>query len=382
MGHGSFGVAQSANRDIALFIDPVSHHFQNDALFDRHSTRLNGDQILEPYSYLRDQLTQRGISVHTADYLLRGEHCRAKNIYASMGLLNHYPELAQRSDVVLSAFFALECPIVEPTLYRALTQVQKSFKRIFSFSDATSLQPFLRSAIECHHFFIPQSFDTVHEALWQQSDRQFMVMINANKLPRLYLQELYTERLRAVEFFNRTDDIDLYGVGWDLPPYQVGKTWVPYTLRALKRNLTHHYHRLYPDPLLEAARRAYKGKAQSKSETLGHYTFALCFENSILKGWITEKIFDCFFAGTIPIYWGAPDVQDYIPAHCFIDMRNFADYADLKNYLKSLTSSDIQGYKQRAREFLQSKQFYPFSKYAFVDLFCQLIQEDTDVELL
>ena len=42
-------------------------------------------------------------------------------------------------------------------------------------------------------------------------------------------------------------------------------------------------------------------------------------------GYISEKIFDCFFAGTVPLYLGAPDIEDYIPADTFIDLRQFRE---------------------------------------------------------
>ena len=45
---------------------------------------------------------------------------------------------------------------------------------------------------------------------------------------------------------------------------------------------------------------------------------------------MTEKLFDCFFSGTVPVYWGAPDVFDWVPADCFIDMRQFTDFAQLR----------------------------------------------------
>ena len=32
-----------------------------------------------------------------------------------------------------------------------------------------------------------------------------------------------------------------------------------------------------------------------------------------VKGYITEKIFDSFFAGVVPIYWGAENITDYVP---------------------------------------------------------------------
>ncbi|NUN67318.1 hypothetical protein HCU40_21950 (plasmid) [Pseudanabaena biceps] len=369
------------DHDITVFIDFVSPRFNSDALFNATNNSL-GEDILAPYIYLHDWLLARGIKIHTADYLLRGEYCSRTNLYISMAPLQNYQVLARRDDVVLSAYFALECPIVEPNQYLALTEVQKYFKRIFSFSDRESLKPFLRSPIHCQHFFIPQSFESVHESIWQQNDRNFLVMMNSNKLPRLYWQELYTERLKAVEFFSHNNEIDLYGFGWDKPSFRVGKTWIPWTIKRIMFACLEQWQRIFPDPLLTAARKVYRGKSESKSATLGKYTFALCFENSILKGWITEKIFDCFFAGTIPIYWGAPDIETYIPADCFIDMRRFANYGELRDYLEALSPSDIQKYKQNARDYLRSPQFQPFTKEAFAQMFGRIIQEDTGIQIL
>lgn len=368
------------HRDITLFIDPFSHHFQRDALFDADTLKLKGDNLLAPYAYLRHWFEDRGIRVHTADRLVRGQACSARNLYISLGIPDRYRALARRSDVVLSAFFAFEVPIVEPRLYRELATAQHYFKRIFSFSDSEALRPFLRGPIHCQQFCIPQSFDRVHEAIWRGEDRGFLVMINSNKLPRLYWQELYTERLRAVEFFSRTGEIDLYGIGWDGPPYRVGRSWVPGSLRRIHRGFLRYWRR-HPEPALEAARSVYRGPVVSKAETLGRYTFALCFENMILKGWITEKIFDCFCAGTVPIYWGAPDIEKYVPAESFIDMRRFRGYQELRSYLKSLRDEEIRQYKVRAREYLNSPQFRPFTKEAFVEIVARIVEEDTGVRL-
>jgi len=43
---------------------------------------------------------------------------------------------------------------------------------------------------------------------------------------------------------------------------------------------------------------------QDKIKTLNEFRYSLCFENSYTPGYVTEKIFDAFAGGTIPIYWG------------------------------------------------------------------------------
>jgi hypothetical protein len=48
------------------------------------------------------------------------------------------------------------------------------------------------------------------------------------------------------------------------------------------------------------------------------YKFIICFENSKTDGYVTEKIFNVFLAGSIPIYDGAPNVTDYILPGSFI----------------------------------------------------------------
>jgi alpha(1,3/1,4) fucosyltransferase len=360
---------------VALYIDPPSHHFLEDRLFLVDDGRLNGDRILAPYAALREHLTAQGLSVHTADRL-PATPTGGRNIYVSLGRIPDWKRLEARGDTVLSAFFALECPIVEPKLYRALPRIQKHVKRVFSWSDSRSLERFLGEPVTFTPFRLPQSFSEVHAGIWDRTDRKLLVMINANKLPRIYVDELYTERLRALAFFGRQGEIDLYGVGWDGPANRVGRTWVPATLRRAERWLRHRWQRLHPDPRLEAARRVYRGPAQSKAEVLGQYTFAICFENMKLRGWVTEKIFDCFFAGTVPVYWGAPDIEAYVPAECFIDMRRFGDYDDLRRYLRSLGPQEVRRYRERVREYLGSPQFRPSTKEAFVEMFAGIIAED------
>jgi alpha(1,3/1,4) fucosyltransferase len=128
-----------------------------------------------------------------------------------------------------------------------------------------------------------------------------------------------------------------------------------------------------------AARKVYKGELETKWETLASYDFALCFENAQLKGWLTEKIFECLRMGTIPIYWGATDVEELIPPDSFIDMRQFADYAELRGFLRALDRQAVRRYRDAGRSFLESQMFEPFSKEHFAEIFGDLLEQDTGV---
>lgn len=361
--------------EIALYVDPPSHHFRRDRLFDPSTNPLAGENILAPYLLLRERFARAGIPVHTAD-LLPAPPNSARNVYVSVGLVGDLAHLAARPDVVLSAFLAMECPIVEPSVFRALPRIARYVKRILCFAGGDALRPFTRERLPVQRIVWPQCFDGVHEDVWSGSDRAFLCMINAAKLPRLYHAELYTARLEAVEFFHRFGEIDLYGKGWDRMPHRVGKTWVPWTARLLYRALWEAKQRRWPDPVYAATTAAWRGTVASKAETLGRYTFAICFENMVLEGWITEKIFDCFYAGCVPVYWGAPDVTQWIPAEAFIDMRQFRDFAELRTFLHDLRPADVSRYREAARSFIESPAYDRFKPAAFAETVWQIVRQD------
>jgi hypothetical protein len=368
-------------RNISVFIDPFSYHFLRDRLFDRSAEKFNGDNILEPWLYLRDWFTRRGVSVHTADYLLEGKFVRDANIFVSFGMRERYRPAANLPNVILSAFFAFESPTVEPALYKALKGIQKHFRRVFTFSDAQSLKPFLRAPLKSELFCLPTPLDSVREDLWTRQDRKFLVMINNNRLPAIKFNELYTERMRAIEFFAHTGDIELYGKGWAGPSFLMGIGWMPGTAQKVIHKTRDYWQRVRAVPALVAARKVYKGTIPSKLEALSQYTFSICFENVILNGWVTEKIFDCFAAGNIPVYRGPPDIEKYVPPECFIDMRRFANYAELRDCLKSLSRQEIKQYRENGRDFFHSAEFKPFTKLTFTERLARLIEEDTGARL-
>jgi hypothetical protein len=366
--------------DITVFIDPVTHHFLRNELFNVNN-RHNVDNAHAPYFYLRDLFQSKGIEVHTADYLVRGEKANKINVYFSLGIISNFKELAKRSDVILSGIFTFEAPIVQPSTYKALKVASRYFKRIYCYTPSEALVRFGCAGLKFHKFHIPYAYDRVFEHLWQKKDRKFLTLLNWNRLARRSWQELYTERLRALEFFSQFDEIDLYGMGWDRAPYRVGETWIPHTFMRIHRYIREHVPFVRMHPYEKVIHKTYRGVAQSKYETQSNYTFTICYENMMLPGWLNENIFDCFLVGTIPIYLGPPDVTDYVPAECFIDKRQFATYQELRSFLKSLGEKEIQLYKENARDYLSSDMYRPFCKESFAEIFVRAVEEDTGVSI-
>ena len=53
------------------------------------------------------------------------------------------------------------------------------------------------------------------------------------------------------------------------------------------------------------------------------YRFSICYENASYPGWLTEKMLDAMFAGSVPVYLGDPEVAKLVPTEAFIDKRLF-----------------------------------------------------------
>lgn len=63
-----------------------------------------------------------------------------------------------------------------------------------------------------------------------------------------------------------------------------------------------------------------------KLEALRDYRFHITLESSKFNHYFTEKFADCVIAGSYPLYYGCPNLGEYVPQHSFthIDIDDFA----------------------------------------------------------
>ena len=82
-------------------------------------------------------------------------------------------------------------------------------------------------------------------------------------------------------------------------------------------------------------------------EHLEDYTFNLVIENCNGEGYVSEKIYDSFMAGCIPLYLGNIDNNlPNIPKNMYIDLKQFSDVDQINIFLNNLTYMDIKRYKE------------------------------------
>ncbi len=69
------------------------------------------------------------------------------------------------------------------------------------------------------------------------------------------------------------------------------------------------------------------------------YKFVFVSENSLCDGYITEKIFNCYFARTIPIYYGSRKINYYFNDNTFINIVDFNNFEDKIEEIKKIENS-------------------------------------------
>ncbi|MDR3409559.1 MAG: glycosyltransferase family 10 [Formivibrio sp.] len=328
-----------------IFIDPSYRVFDSNGLFDLDNPILNRDGQLLPYDRFRKCMANKDVGVSTADYLFKHAYKDMQyNKYYSLGILENFERILHESRARLSAFVIMEPPVVAPALYEALPRLTEVFEKVFVYNirgDGYSLDGVNTSKL--HKFYYPIPHADVLSQYWENAQRtKRLVVINGSHNAHGRSCEQYSIRIKAMAELSKIGIVDLYGMGWD-KWWSRNAMWLPYWLNY------------------RALMSIYKGKCASKFDVLQRYDFCLCFENMKMDGYITEKLFDCLYAGTIPLYMGAPDVLEYIPADVFVDCRKYSTWIEMWEDVSSMSAEKIHRMRIAGRNFLQNnlaKKFY------------------------
>jgi hypothetical protein len=305
-----------------------------------------GDDLLLPFGVLRRRAEERNIVVATLAVLSPD----AIDAYVFIDM----PDTASRAfRQALATGRPLYLLVLESWLVRPQNYDQanlKFFRKIFTYDD--SVVDGVRFIKLNYAFQMPTS---IPQTLTHKE--KLCVMIAGYKSAQ-HPKELYGERLAAIRWFERhhPEDFDLFGVGWNRG--RLG--------RHLPQGLTRYCKWL--EQLGAPHFPSYRGAVKRKRDVMGRYRFAFCYENiRDVPGYITEKLFDAFFAGTVPIYRGANNVSDHIPPDCFIDQRQFSDYGALYDHVHSMSDRSYRTILANIELFLNSEQARLFSCDRFAD---------------
>lgn len=66
--------------------------------------------------------------------------------------------------------------------------------------------------------------------------------------------------------------------------------------------------------------KGFKGEIVEKFDGLYDYKHSIAIENGVRKNYFSEKICDCFLTMTKPLYYGCPNIDEFFPKECFINI--------------------------------------------------------------
>jgi len=113
-----------------------------------------------------------------------------------------------------------------------------------------------------------------------------------------------------------------------------------------------------------------------KLNVIRSFRFVVCYENTCTPGYISEKIFDCLFAGCVPVYLGEPNIRRFVPENCFIDRQAFATDADLAQFLSSMSYTEYHTYIAAMQQFVEGVERQKFGSQANAQRVAEVLLAD------
>jgi hypothetical protein len=310
---------------------------------------------------LAKEVSRRGFEIITGDLFLKKKYTGETTALCITDMKSQRTELILRKGTIPFLCLSTESPLIAKDFYINIRRLAGRF--LYNMQFKGTAERLSQTSTRFSPMFFPvDSRTTLPYRNW--NERKYAVIINGNKRiffsdtttikgairsvlsksklllqkaidPWIRSKEIYKDRIEAIFFFSKYSDFHLYGKGWE--------NKIP--------GFPNEYH--------VAAKKCFKGSLpfDAKLKKLNEFKFVICFENCSFPGYVTEKIFDCFLAGSIPIYYGAPDITAFVPSNSFIDFRKFNSFKTLDDYLQNLSEAEAFGMLEAAKDFLSSEAF-------------------------
>jgi hypothetical protein len=213
--------------------------------------------------------------------------------------------------------------------------------------------------------------DDIHTfAHWKR--REILLSLIAADKVSSQKENLYELR-RKLASDSIENELEIYGTLWNESYLRKIRHRVGVGLHALRygtlpslRSLYGGLHRSYPN---------YKGAPQDKQEIVRNSKFSLIVENS--STYVSEKLFDAFIGGSIPIYFG-PELSKFgIPEKNLV-IRHLGSSSELTTRLSTMSESEILMRLDTIKQFVESEYF--FKEWDAQSVFLEVVSEITEIQ--
>ena len=149
-----------------------------------------------------------------------------------------------------------------------------------------------------------------------------------------------------MSYFGGIDAPPLFRNGIDIDLIRLRNT---IALEGFKMGIADIYGKGWPQKIAVEDSRMGNWKLR-KEEILKNYSFNLCFENTVAKNYITEKIWDSIQNYCLPIYYGKNNIYEIFPTKSFIDYTKFKNPSTLFKFIQEMSEEE---YKERMNKCIE-----------------------------
>ncbi len=295
------------------------------SLFNVNDKIYNRDDCLRSYYDTQQHLKTIGYDLIQVDSF---NNLKDAHLIVAFDFPQSDVQYLEQCPIEKRILYLLEPPAVRPDNYDKKNH--EMFSKVYTWNDD------LVDNKKYFKFYYPVYKPIINEKI-DFDAKKLCILILSNKHSGQQ-GEIYSERKKLIDFFeDRYEaDFDFYGMLWD-------------------KNLFKNY----------------KGYADSKVEKMKNYKFCIAYENSkTVKGYVTEKIFDCFRSGCVPIYWGTPNILEYVPENCFVNRAKFKNNQELYEFMKNMSKDEYLKYLENIKNYLEKDERAKlFNTETFIKIF-------------
>jgi alpha(1,3/1,4) fucosyltransferase len=316
----------------------VSSYYYKNLIFDDKKNK-EWDYTISRYIRIFDLFKKNNIDLFTNDLL--NDSDANFNIQIDFQSL---PNPTEKNYLIVN-----EPSIIIPSNHNL--EILKKFDKVFTYNDDLKGENIIKVNL-------PYDFKNI-KTYKNFSKKGYLLVVSNLKSNKIH--ENYSLRNEVIDFFEDKDlGFHLYGKDWNK-----------------KTSSSRFVNKLLKYFPVSNKIKSYKGVIDDKIKLGSNYLFQFAIENSSnINGYISEKLFHCFFSGCIPIYLGPKNILDYIPKKSFINISDFKSLEDLINYCENLTLKEINQIRESGSIFLKSSDIERFDYTNYSDVIVENILND------
>jgi len=113
---------------------------------------------------------------------------------------------------------------------------------------------------------------------------------------------------------------------------------------------------------------------EDKWDAIAKYRYHLVLENSSVNDYWTEKLSDCYLAGSFPFYYGCKNINSYFPAEAYIEI----DINEIERTIELIEKAISDNVYEKSQKYLAQSKNLVLDKYNIFPMLSEFVENNID----